>query len=91
MKPRPNAGVEELRLEKEIAAKKEACMHMPLTFDDLAHVIEGWTKIPVKRLTQAESAKLISLEERLHQRIVGQDARRFRALTGYSPQSFRVP
>ena len=47
---------------------------MPLTFDDLAHVIEGWTKIPVKRLTQAESAKLISLEERLHQRIVGQDA-----------------
>ncbi len=66
--------VEELRLEKEIAAKKEACMHMPLTFDDLAHVIEGWTKIPVKRLTQAESAKLISLEERLHQRIVGQDA-----------------
>lgn len=66
--------VEELKLEKEIEAKKSACTHVPLTFDDLAHVIEGWTKIPVKRLTSEESAKLIALEDHLHQRVIGQDA-----------------
>lgn len=66
--------VEELKLEKEIEAKKLACTHVPLTFDDLAHVIEGWTKIPVKRLTSEESAKLIALEDHLHQRVIGQDA-----------------
>ena len=66
--------VEEIKLEKEIAAKKATCTHVPLTFDDLAHVIEGWTKIPVKRLTSEESAKLIALEDHLHQRVIGQDA-----------------
>lgn len=66
--------VEEIKLEKEIAAKKASCTNVPLTFDDLAHVIEGWTKIPVKRLTSEESAKLIALESHLHQRVIGQDA-----------------
>ena len=66
--------VEEIKLEKEIAAKKASCTNVPLTFDDLAHVIEGWTKIPVKRLTSEESAKLIALENHLHQRVIGQDA-----------------
>lgn len=66
--------VEELKLEKEIEAKKASCTHVPLTFDDLAHVIEGWTKIPVKRLTSEESAKLIALEDHLHQRVIGQNA-----------------
>ena len=65
--------VEELRLEKEIKATKDACLHVPLTFDDLAQVIEGWTKIPVKRLTHEEAEKLVSLEEHLHQRVIGQD------------------
>ena len=66
--------VEEIKLEKEIAAKKASCTNVPLTFDDLAHVIEGWTKIPVKRLTSEESAKLIALESHLHQRVIGQNA-----------------
>ena len=66
--------VEEIKLEKEIAAKKADCTNVPLTFDDLAHVIEGWTKIPVKRLTSEESAKLIALENHLHQRVIGQNA-----------------
>ena len=65
--------VEELRLEKEIQATRDASLHVPLTYDDIAQVIEGWTKIPVKRLTHEEAEKLISLEEHLHRRVIGQD------------------
>lgn len=44
-----------------------------ITFDDIAAVIEGWTKIPVHRLTEDESVKLLSLEERIHRRVIGQE------------------
>ena len=44
-----------------------------MTFDDIAAVIEGWTKIPVHRLTEDESVKLLKLEERIHERVVGQN------------------
>jgi len=43
-----------------------------LTEDDIAYVIEAWTKIPVQRISEAEADKLIHLEERLHRRVVGQ-------------------
>ncbi len=65
--------VEELRLEKEIEALREESLHVPITYDDLAQVIEGWTKIPVKRLTHEEAEKLLTLEDRLHERLIGQD------------------
>ncbi len=65
--------VEELRLEKEIQAKKETALHKPLSYDDIAAVIEGWTKIPVKRLSHEEADKLMSLEDHLHERLIGQD------------------
>ena len=41
--------------------------------DAIAGVVAEWTKIPVKKLAQEESEKLIKLEETLHQRVVGQD------------------
>ncbi len=44
-----------------------------LTADDIAAVIESWTKIPVKHITEYESAKLVNLEERLHEKLIGQD------------------
>lgn len=43
-----------------------------LTFDNLAKVVELWTKIPVSRLTTAESDKLLGLETELNKKIVGQ-------------------
>ena len=64
---------EEAKLQKEIEEKRKETEHVPLTYDDLAQVIESWTKIPVKRLTRQESEKLIHLEDRLHERIIGQD------------------
>ena len=41
--------------------------------DDIAHVVSGWTGVPVVKLTEQESEKLLRLEENLHKRIVGQD------------------
>lgn len=45
-----------------------------LTLQDIAEVIESWTKIPVKKITEAETQKLLNLEENLHKRVVGQQA-----------------
>ena len=44
-----------------------------LTVQDIANVIENWTKIPVKKITEAETQKLLNLETNLHKRIIGQE------------------
>jgi len=44
-----------------------------ITTQDIAEVIESWTKIPVKKITEAETQKLLNLENNLHTRVVGQD------------------
>ena len=44
-----------------------------LTVQDVAEVIENWTKIPVKKITEAETQKLLNLENNLHKRIIGQN------------------
>ena len=41
--------------------------------DDIAQVVSGWTGVPVVKLTEQESEKLLHLEENLHKRIIGQD------------------
>ncbi|MFR3484516.1 MAG: AAA family ATPase [Clostridia bacterium] len=64
----------QIRLEEEIKDKQISCTHVPLTYDDIAQVVESWTKIPVQKLTSEEADKLLHLEERLHQRVIGQEA-----------------
>ena len=44
-----------------------------LTVQDIAEVIENWTKIPVKKITEAETQKLLNLEDNLHKRVIGQN------------------
>ncbi|MDQ7828941.1 MAG: ATP-dependent chaperone ClpB [Armatimonadota bacterium] len=44
-----------------------------VTAEDIAEVVARWTGIPVQRLMEGEMAKLLHLEERLHERVVGQD------------------
>lgn len=41
--------------------------------DEIADVVSGWTKIPVKKLTEGEAVRLRKLEETLHKRVVGQE------------------
>ena len=44
-----------------------------VTVQDIAEVIEHWTKIPVTKITEEETAKLLNLENNLHKKIIGQD------------------
>ncbi len=44
-----------------------------VTADDIAEVVNAWTGIPVSRLTESESERLLQLEEKLHERVIGQD------------------
>ena len=44
-----------------------------LTVQDIAEVIENWTKIPVKKITEEETEKLLNLELNLHKKIIGQN------------------
>ena len=44
-----------------------------VTEDEIAHIVFSWTGIPVSRLVETETAKLLNMEQSLHERIVGQD------------------
>jgi len=41
--------------------------------EDVAHIVASWTGVPVQKLTETESVKLLNIEETLHQRLIGQD------------------
>ncbi|MGB7565884.1 MAG: ATP-dependent Clp protease ATP-binding subunit [Prochlorococcaceae cyanobacterium] len=44
-----------------------------VTEEDIAHIVASWTGVPVQKLTESESVKLLNMEETLHQRLIGQD------------------
>ena len=48
-------------------------LELDLTIDDVANVIENWTKIPASKISETEAEKLLNLEKNLHKRIIGQD------------------
>jgi ATP-dependent Clp protease ATP-binding subunit ClpA len=64
--------VEECRLQDKIAKLEKETSEVYLTVEDIAYVIEAWTKIPVKSITEEEAEKLLELEHRLHRRVIGQ-------------------
>lgn len=66
--------VHECKLQQQIREIEDKNKDAVLTTEDIAHVIEIWTKIPVQRLTEVETEKLLNLEERLHTRLIGQHA-----------------
>ena len=63
----------ECRLIEEIDKLNSNMKLKSLTVQDIANVIESWTKIPVKKITEAETQKLLNLETNLHKRIIGQE------------------
>ena len=63
----------ECQLIEEIDTLNKKMKPKQLTIQDVANVIESWTKIPVKKITEAETQKLLNLETNLHKRVIGQD------------------
>ena len=62
-----------LRVENQLSDIEKSSQDVYLTVDDVAAVIELWTKIPVKNITEYETNRLKNLEERLHKRLIGQN------------------
>ena len=60
----------ELRLSEE---QKKQQKVLVVDYDEIAGVVADWTKIPVNKLKQAETDRLIKLEAVLHERVIGQD------------------
>ena len=63
----------ECALTEKIDALTQKMELTNLTVQDIAEVIESWTKIPVKKITEAETQKLLNLETNLHKRVIGQN------------------
>ena len=68
---------ENFRAQAAAERKKQICegknMKIRVTAEDIAAVLSNWTGIPVTRLNESESARLLALEATLHARVVGQD------------------
>jgi len=64
---------EECTILDKIEELNKKLVAVQLTVQDIAEVIEHITKIPVKKITEAETQKLLNLETNLHNRIIGQD------------------
>ena len=70
---------EERKLRQDIAQKRAAWeerknnSHDVVTEEDIAQIVASWTGVPVKKMTEDESQRLLHMEELLHKRVVGQD------------------
>lgn len=64
---------QECTLNSDIKKLEDKMKKSIVSIDDIARVIELWTGIPATKITQAESEKLLKLEENLHNRVIGQN------------------
>ena len=69
---------ERLRLEAELNAEREGMEHttgpdLVVNEKDIAELVSNWTGIPVGQLMGSEAERLLRMEERLHERVIGQD------------------
>jgi len=68
----PEGGVEPIFSQVQVAQSPEERTPV-VTEEDIAHIVASWTGVPVQKLTESESVKLLNMEETLHQRLIGQD------------------
>ncbi|NWG22577.1 MAG: ATP-dependent chaperone ClpB [Chloroflexi bacterium] len=61
------------QIEEQIRASGGGMLRQEVTEQDIAEVVSKWTGVPVTKLLEGEVEKLVHMEERLHQRVVGQD------------------
>jgi ATP-dependent Clp protease ATP-binding subunit ClpA len=65
--------LEETNRQLEEAQREQRLLKEEIDADDIAEVVAKWTGIPVSRMLESERTKLIRMEDRLHERVVGQD------------------
>ncbi len=78
--PALEKAIEAKRVDLEAQQKNGAMLREEVTPEEIAQVVSAWTHIPVAKMLEAEMAKLLKMEVRLRERVIGQDA----ALTAVS-------
>ena len=68
-----NLKSHETALLNQIAEMSQGNVELELNIEDIAKVIETWTKIPASKISETEAEKLLNLEGNLHKRLIGQD------------------
>ncbi|MDT3699901.1 MAG: ATP-dependent Clp protease ATP-binding subunit [Thermincola sp.] len=64
---------EQLGATKKDWEKQKGLEKRKVTEEDIAHIVSSWTGVPVKKLAEGESERLLNMEGILHQRVIGQD------------------
>ncbi len=64
---------EQLEETKKTWKEKQGQENSEVTVEDIAHVVSSWTGIPVTKLAQTETDKLLNMEAILHDRVIGQE------------------
>ena len=65
---------DESSIDTDLQKKDSKLIQNPMVSEeDVAHIVASWTGVPVQKLTETESVKLLNMEETLHQRLIGQD------------------
>lgn len=73
MRDEENSLREELENKRSSWQQKKGGEELEVTGEDIAQVVSSWTGIPVRKLAEEESERLLRMEEILHQRVIGQD------------------
>ncbi|MAN49283.1 MAG: ATP-dependent Clp protease ATP-binding subunit ClpC, partial [Flavobacteriales bacterium] len=68
-----SANNDNLSNPSELEEKQVSLQNPLVNEEDVAHIVASWTGVPVQKLTETESVKLLNMEETLHQRLIGQD------------------
>ena len=69
-----NLKSHETAILNQIAEISQGNVELELNIEDIAKVIETWTRIPASKISETEAEKLLNLEKNLHKRLIGQDA-----------------
>lgn len=59
--------------ELKLQAKKNSLLKQEVVEQDIAEIVATWTHVPVSKLMESEMDKLVHMEERIHQRVIGQE------------------
>ncbi|SHE82269.1 ATP-dependent Clp protease ATP-binding subunit [Desulforamulus putei] len=73
LRDREQTILAELNQARENWNQSKGGDNLVVTEEDIAHIVSSWTGVPVKKLAQEESERLLNLEEVLHRRVVGQN------------------
>ena len=69
----PSLKAQLKQAEEQSEMKDDGLLRNEVTTEEIAEVVSAWTGIPVTKMMQGEMEKLVDLEQRLHERVIGQD------------------